>query len=885
MPTCARTVTIASMSTTGRHALSRVVVGVALLASIQAAPAHAANNGWSTVNSQVAGRAFLAAATAPDGRVYIIGGSNVGLHPNQVSTAEVFDPVTGQTSPLPPLPQPRDGLAAAVGKDGRVYVFGGADVNRTPVAEVDSYDPAARTWTHVTDLPHPRQGLAAAAGLDGKIYTFGGEDDTGLSSAVDILDPSCLGSANPCQAWSGSLITIREPRALLAAATASDGRIYVLGGIGAHGPLPTVDVFDTGQLAWSTAAPLPEPRYALAAVASGPNRVYALGGVGQGSTALDTFEVYLGATDTWSTLPQMPSARDGLAAAAAPDGRILAIGGRGAAYPAGIDVYTPPAVTPPAPGGWVTGAPLPTGREGMAAVAAPDGQIYVLGGFRDSDGTPLATVEAYRLSSSSAAGAWVAIPPMPTPRAYLAAAYANGRIYAIGGATGAYQPIPEPTDAPIVGATDGISNTPHPWPSGYLLTGTYGITYAWRAHGGTTLTSDDAHTSAFGEVYVEEGQYVSVSLPPFPPDVTGADIYLAGPGLAEPKLVTTRTDDTEFLITQLPARDAPNRPLTNTTGAVVDTVEAYDLQSQTWLSSNQDPATLAPLPFNAWGMAAVADSDGKILTFSGSGDQGSFAGVLVYDPATNTWTDAGGESGPTRVLAAATRDAAGHIYLLGGNSGTSGESDDPAAGAPSSGAWLYDETARHWTALPPMLSPRQGLAAASGGDGRIYAIGGSNLTSTHLGSVEAFDNASNTWTAVAPMSVPRRNLAAAADECGDHLIAFGGNSGQPPDNAVEIYTIGGSTSCDQTVQSAAWGSDAAWSSTTSTLFGIDEGIRSPQVLADSGATWQRVVIPWAAVQPTSATDFSQLGQTLPGPELRNEVQRGLRQAGLLQFTP
>ena len=43
-----------------------------------------------------------------------------------------------------------------------------------------------------------------------------------------------------------------------------------------------------------------------------------------------------------------------------------------------------------------------------------------------------------------------------------------------------------------------------------------------------------------------------------------------------------------------------------------------------------------------------------------------------------------------------------------------------------------------------------------------------------------------------------------------------------------------------------------------TFFGIDEGIRNDPVLAATGATWQRLVISWTAVQPTGPGDSSRL---------------------------
>jgi hypothetical protein len=68
-------------------------------------------------------------------------------------------------------------------------------------------------------------------------------------------------------------------------------------------------------------------------------------------------------------------------------------------------------------------------------------------------------------------------------------------------------------------------------------------------------------------------------------------------------------------------------------------------------------------------------------------------------------------------------------------------------------------------------------------------------------------------------------------------------------------------------------------------FGIAEGFRDPEVMADIGAGWERVVISWADIQPNGPDDFSWLGRTLPPRALAGELNRGEHMAGLLQFTP
>jgi hypothetical protein len=67
-------------------------------------------------------------------------------------------------------------------------------------------------------------------------------------------------------------------------------------------------------------------------------------------------------------------------------------------------------------------------------------------------------------------------------------------------------------------------------------------------------------------------------------------------------------------------------------------------------------------------------------------------------------------------------------------------------------------------------------------------------------------------------------------------------------------------------------------------FGIAEGFRNPEVMADIGAGWERIVLSWADIQPDAPDDFSWLGRTVPPRALAGELNRGVKMAGLLQFT-
>src|SRR5947209_3784367 len=66
-----------------------------------------------------------------------------------------------------------------------------------------------------------------------------------------------------------------------------------------------------------------------------------------------------------------------------------------------------------------------------------------------------------------------------------------------------------------------------------------------------------------------------------------------------------------------------------------------------------------------------------------------------------------------------------------------------------------------WATVAPMPTAREKFGAATGPDGRIYAIGGIfNTANNRRDAVESYDSASNIWTSgLAPMPTSRFDMA------------------------------------------------------------------------------------------------------------------------------
>ena len=143
------------------------------------------------------------------------------------STVMRYDPVTDQWLEMPPLPEPRSSLDAAV-SDGKLYVFGGWQLDgksddshwHTTAWSLDLKNEGA-SWTPIAEPPFQRRALSVAA-HDGKLYVIGGmKENGGPTTRVDIYDPSS-------DSWiKGPPVPGNGMSGFGTSSFACDGRLYV----------------------------------------------------------------------------------------------------------------------------------------------------------------------------------------------------------------------------------------------------------------------------------------------------------------------------------------------------------------------------------------------------------------------------------------------------------------------------------------------------------------------------------------------------------------------------------------------------------------------------------------------------------------------------------
>ena len=188
---------------------------------------------------------------------------------------------------------------------------------------------------------------------------------------------------------------------------------------------------------------------------------------------------------------------------------------------------------------------------------------------------------------------------------------------------------------------------------------------------------------------------------------------------------------------------------------------------------------------------AVAGPDGRIYVAGGNDANGNLLNSAeVYDPSARSWK-AIASMPTTRDSVALANGGDGRIYAIGGETAAS---HSPAIATVEA----YEPTSNRWSTVAPMHTARKLAAAATGADGRIYAISGVDTFFNPLRSVEAYDPRTNTWHDVAPLQTGR-GFPAATIGRDERIYVMGGYGGNfldanlPNQNgknltSVEVYT-------------------------------------------------------------------------------------------------
>ena len=279
---------------------------------------------WTQKTAMTPARFRLGAATAPNGKIYAIGGTVNTNGGTVVARNQEYDPGTDSWTIKTPMTFAREVPGITTAQNGKIYAIGGRNASGTAIRRNEEYDPIANAWTEKALMPTARANLGLATASNGKIYAVGGTTSTSTAvRRVEEYDPNT-------NIWTPKS-DMRIARSTFGLVAAPNGKLYAIGGIGAGGGnLNSVEEYDPNTDTWTDKANMPTARRALEAVlAPHTGKIYAMGGVTGSATVLRVVQEYDPDTDTWTPTPRepMPIARYAFGLAALPDGRIYAIGG------------------------------------------------------------------------------------------------------------------------------------------------------------------------------------------------------------------------------------------------------------------------------------------------------------------------------------------------------------------------------------------------------------------------------------------------------------------------------------------------------------------------------------------------------------------------------
>ncbi len=167
-----------------------------------------------------------------DGKVLIAGGTNGAA---TLSTAELFDPSTGIFTPTGSMTAARQDYTATLLNNGTVLITGGYD-GTEDVATAELFDPSTGIFTATGSMTTAREAQSATLLNNGKVLIAGGSDMTVALATAEIFDPS-----TGIFTLTGSMTTVREAQS---ATLLNNGTVLIVGGVGADGDLVTAELFD-----------------------------------------------------------------------------------------------------------------------------------------------------------------------------------------------------------------------------------------------------------------------------------------------------------------------------------------------------------------------------------------------------------------------------------------------------------------------------------------------------------------------------------------------------------------------------------------------------------------------------------------------------------------
>ncbi len=288
------------------------------------------------------------ATLLPAGQTLIVGGD--GNKGAALASAELYNPAKGKFTPTGSMTTARAGHTATLiegctcANDGKVLLAGGITrvVQGALLSSAELYDPASGEFTPTGAMKTARTGatatLIASGPLAGDVLIAGGNGfDGGMLASAELYDPRTgafsetgamtTGRVSHTATWLGSL---RESGSMA-------GEILIAGGRTADGVSASAEVYDPAAGTFSAVGQMTAARATQDAVLMSDGRVLIAGGFGTAENFLNSAEIFDPAAGTFQPTAAMSSVHAGADGVLLADGRVLIAGGRSS----NADVYDP----------------------------------------------------------------------------------------------------------------------------------------------------------------------------------------------------------------------------------------------------------------------------------------------------------------------------------------------------------------------------------------------------------------------------------------------------------------------------------------------------------------------------------------------------------------
>ena len=763
-----------------------------------------------------------------NGKVLIAGGVNCPAPRSctYLKSAELYDPAAGSSVTTGSLGTPRVAPSVLLAS-GKVLIAGGSTCTSggscASLSSAEIYDPVSGTFAGAGNMAVARDGHTMTMLPDGKVLIAGGETCSpsygggsenrpageplfgtarllyaSFTPIVGSISCSAQGTAEIFDPTSGSFAytsgSLNIARYNAAAVRLADGRVLIVGGSDEHKPLWSTEIYEESADSFSElASGLLTARSSPVAALLNNGLVLVTGGSTCEAPTCPTHlaELYDPIANAFQyTSGAMNVARVSHTASLLTNGQVVLAGGNSSCQSANsCTAELSTESYDPASGTFTSTQSMTAARSGHTGTLLSNGSVLLAGGI--ASGTTLSSIESYQPSSLT-----------PTGLVSIAVTPANGSMgigglqqyTAIGtfsnGSTSALQSVVWVSSNPAVASINNAASS-----SGFALGLSFGSTTITATagtssgsgtltvqlpvqSGGMVTTSGQMQASLYGQTATEltTGQVLIAGGMSTSGVVNRAELYTAASqsfaavnamNVARWWHTATLLNDGTVLITG--GSDLANKE-------TLDSAEIYNLATGTFtlLSSTLNTARV--------GHTATLLNNGQVLIVGGyDPDTGLIADAELYDPPTQTFIDLGDTNAP-RYEHTATMLQNGQVLIAGGET-------DSIPTAALNQAEIFDQPSQTFKPVTaPMISTREGHAAVLLNNGQVLITAGDVPGTGSLNTAEIFDPTSNTFTAVTSlMTVPRISHTMTVLNGGKVLIT--GGATDSGGNSTALYAV------------------------------------------------------------------------------------------------